>query len=284
MVNNTYLYDILEISPNSTEEEIKSAYRKKAISFHPDKGGDIEIFKKINYAYEILSNKIKRDNYDNFLEDKKFKMQDFMQDLLKKFFKFSNEKIKTEPIIYNYDTTLEELCENKNIKFKFDCKILCDCLKNYENKNYCGKDNCQYGNKIIEKTFDIILNCDIENNHEFIYKNQGNQNIGEEIGDFIIKIKYKKHKIFKLENKNLILKKKISLCDSLCGFSFFVKHPNGDEIEINSTKIINSKDKIIINNKGLDETGDLIIKFYILFPKKIDEKQKNKLRKILCDK
>ena len=118
----------------------------------------------------ILSNKIKRDNYDNFLEDKKFKMQDFMQDLLKKFFKFSNEKIKTEPIIYNYDTTLEELCENKNIKFKFDCKILCDCLKNYENKNYCGKDNCQYGNKIIEKTFDIILNCDIENNHELLQR------------------------------------------------------------------------------------------------------------------
>ena len=58
------LYDTLGISNNSSEEEIKKAYRKKAITDHPDKGGDPEKFKKITEAYSILSEKDSRENYD----------------------------------------------------------------------------------------------------------------------------------------------------------------------------------------------------------------------------
>jgi curved DNA-binding protein CbpA len=42
------LYDILEVSPECSAEEIKKAFRKKALQHHPDKGGDTEVFKKIN--------------------------------------------------------------------------------------------------------------------------------------------------------------------------------------------------------------------------------------------
>ena len=60
----TELYDILEISPTATQEEIKKAYRKKALVSHPDKGGDPETFKKVNSAYEILSDPEKRELYN----------------------------------------------------------------------------------------------------------------------------------------------------------------------------------------------------------------------------
>lgn len=58
------LYDILEIDKNANSEEIKKAYRKKALISHPDKGGDPEIFKKINEAYTTLSDDRKRKEYD----------------------------------------------------------------------------------------------------------------------------------------------------------------------------------------------------------------------------
>ena len=51
----TELYDILEISKNAKQDDIKKAYRKKALENHPDKGGSEENFKKINFAYSILS-------------------------------------------------------------------------------------------------------------------------------------------------------------------------------------------------------------------------------------
>jgi curved DNA-binding protein len=61
------LYETLEIADNATESEIKKAYRKLARQYHPDvnkeKGAE-DKFKEINSAYEILSNKEKKQQYD----------------------------------------------------------------------------------------------------------------------------------------------------------------------------------------------------------------------------
>ncbi len=60
-------YEILGVSKNSTEAEIKKAFRKKAMEHHPDKnGGDDKKFKEINEAYSTLSDKQKKQNYDSF--------------------------------------------------------------------------------------------------------------------------------------------------------------------------------------------------------------------------
>ncbi len=63
-------YDILGISEYATETEIKKAYRKKAMEFHPDRNpwnAEAEAqFKKINEAYSVLSDPQKKANYDRF--------------------------------------------------------------------------------------------------------------------------------------------------------------------------------------------------------------------------
>lgn len=60
-------YDILGINRDANDEEIKKAYRKMAHKYHPDKeGGSEEQFKKINEAYQVLSDKQKRQQYDQF--------------------------------------------------------------------------------------------------------------------------------------------------------------------------------------------------------------------------
>jgi len=63
-------YDILGISKNATAAEIKKAYRKKAIKYHPDKNpGDSEaedMFKKAAEAYEVLGDENKRARYDQY--------------------------------------------------------------------------------------------------------------------------------------------------------------------------------------------------------------------------
>ena len=63
-------YEILEISRDATNDEIKKAYRKKAIQYHPDKNPDNkeaeEKFKEAAEAYEVLSDADKRNKYDRF--------------------------------------------------------------------------------------------------------------------------------------------------------------------------------------------------------------------------
>ena len=63
-------YEVLEVSKTSTIEEIKKAYRKKAIEFHPDKNpGDKtaeDKFKEAAEAYSVLSDSDKRARYDQF--------------------------------------------------------------------------------------------------------------------------------------------------------------------------------------------------------------------------
>lgn len=66
MANNDY-YNILGVDKNASDDEIKKAYRKLAHKYHPDKsGGDAEKFKEINAAYQVLSDKTKRQQYDQF--------------------------------------------------------------------------------------------------------------------------------------------------------------------------------------------------------------------------
>ena len=58
-------YETLGVQRDATEQDIKKAYRKLASKHHPDKGGDQEQFKRIQGAYEVLSDPDKRAQYDN---------------------------------------------------------------------------------------------------------------------------------------------------------------------------------------------------------------------------
>lgn len=68
-------YKILGIQSGANEEEIKKAYRKMALKFHPDKNKDPnaeEKFKEIAEAYEVLSDPKKKAIYDQYGEDGKW--------------------------------------------------------------------------------------------------------------------------------------------------------------------------------------------------------------------
>ena len=59
-------YEVLGVPKSASQDEIKKAFHKLAHKHHPDKGGDEKKFKEINEAYQVLSDKQKRAQYDQF--------------------------------------------------------------------------------------------------------------------------------------------------------------------------------------------------------------------------
>lgn len=80
MASKNY-YEILGIDKNASEDEIKSAYRKMAKKYHPDLNKDnpdaAEKFKEVNEAYEVLGDKTKKANYDQYGDPNGANFNDF---------------------------------------------------------------------------------------------------------------------------------------------------------------------------------------------------------------
>ena len=143
------------------------------------------------------------------------------------------------------------------------------------------------GNKIFESTtlyVDIFKG--IDHNEIIILKEQGNIINETSKGDVKIFISISNDSEFTRKGLDLIMDKKISLKESLCGFSFDLKYINGKVYTINngSGNIIPPEYQKIIPNMGLTRethTGNMIIHFHVDFPEKLTDEQIAKLAEIL---
>lgn len=138
MVKETTYYDILGVSPNCTEEELKKSYRKLALKYHPDKNpNEGERFKAISQAYEVLSNPEKREIYDHGGEQAikqgshgGMSSDHNPMDLFDMFFGGGRQRErgpkKGKDIVYQMSVTLEELYNGATRKLAISKKVVCD--------------------------------------------------------------------------------------------------------------------------------------------------------------
>ncbi|KAG8217407.1 hypothetical protein J3R82DRAFT_5548 [Butyriboletus roseoflavus] len=139
MVREAKYYDLLEVTPDASESELKKAYRKKALRLHPDKGGDPELFKEVTHAYEVLADPEKRSIYDTRGEAG-LSEQGGMggmdpQDLFSQLFGGggffgggggrSQGTRKTKDLVHRVQVSLEELYKGKTTKLALTRNALC---------------------------------------------------------------------------------------------------------------------------------------------------------------
>ena len=168
-------YDILEISKNASPEIIEKAYKTLVKKYHPDlqiaeeKNKYEEKIKKINEAYDILSNSEKRKNYDLNLKNTEISIDNYnalyQENInLKNNLKILKEKLNNLNNIQNNNYENNN-CEKNNYENN-------NCEKNnYENNNY-QKNNLNYNNIKKNKnnySENIINNNFNSNNNDKLY-------------------------------------------------------------------------------------------------------------------
>ena len=92
-------------------------------------------------------------------------------------------------------------------------------------------------------------------------------------GDIILNIKEKKHNTFTRDGSNLKMEKIITIKQALCGFNFNITHLDGRSVFIKKDGVTSNNYTQVIEKHGMNDSGNLIIKYKIQFPETLTEKQ-----------
>ena len=132
-------YELLGVSEDASQEEIKKAYRKKAKKYHPDSNSeeaDEEKFKKINKAYDVLSDEEKRKKYDRFGEQGveghaqrgQRRAASNFQDIFEEIFGggFGSRKSSGENLKASVSVSMEEAFHGTSKAIRIERQVQCD--------------------------------------------------------------------------------------------------------------------------------------------------------------
>ena len=295
-------YKVLGVKETSTDDEIKKAFRKLSMKHHPDRGGDEEQFKKINEAYQTLGDVEKRRIY-KMRRNGPFSTMNGpgcdMDPILKMFFGGGmpggmpggmqrgfpgmphvqifrngrpvnmNSLQKPDPIIKTITIKLEQSYTGITFPLQIERWIFVNNEKRIEKENIYVK-----------------INKGVDSGEIIIIEGKGNI-LNERLkGDIKLFINVENNTNIKRDGLNLKIKKEITLKEALTGFKFDIKHVNGKTYTINNdtgniipSNYIKEIEKLGMTRESI--TGNLIIKFSVIFPEKLTEEQISKLKEIL---
>jgi DnaJ-class molecular chaperone len=239
MSDSCDLYRVLGLSKDASQDDIRSAFKKLALQHHPDKkGGDDTEFKRINEAYQILSDVDKRKVYDMKYEDNinidllsKFAsiLMNIVHDKLKE--KVASQKTschtnnehtyqKARPIRLNITVDVEEVY---NAKVK---KMVVKVKRRVDDGSFVFKS----------KTLYISL---LNYRDEYIFEGQGDDgDVVNARGDIIVKLDIKSDNPISVDTlfckHDLHMECKMSLYEYLYGFDVKLPYFNGDVIHVDA--------------------------------------------------
>lgn len=288
-------YETLGISNDANEDQIKRAYRKLSLQYHPDRNQSPDAqpkFQAINEANEILGDPARRQQYDNELNGVGNMMngggggQEFrdMNEIFKSFFggggmgmgmgmgpgihmfhggggvqnPFFENMNKPPPIVKNLVLTLAQAYNGGSFPIELEKWNLIGNVKTVE-----------------KQTIYLNVPQGIDDNEVVILREMGNS-INQTIkGDTKVCISIQNDTSFERRGLDLIVKKKISLKEALCGFEFEIKHISGKSLNFKNVvnhAIIQPGYKKLIPDFGMKRdthTGNLIIDFDVAFPEQL---------------
>jgi DnaJ family protein A protein 2 len=289
------LYETLGVEKGADDASIKKAYRKLAMKHHPDKGGDPDIFKQIQHAYDVLSDSDKKRTYD--MTGSEHDQGPNIGDLFKNMFGgggTTQGPRKRQDTSHTIKLTLDEAFRGIKKTLRVDLQTYCPkcCTK----CKYCGGSGgvthrmgpiamqqpcgpCQgSGFQVLDscsacttsQSVTVNINPGVMTGASYVINGMGDQSRipQEQAGNLIIMIHVKDHQEFKREGYNLICTRQITFIESVHGTVISVGHFDGSiHLDTKQWGVIDPRKRYIIKNKGMPG-GDLYIQFDIIYDNK----------------
>ena len=238
------LYETLGVSESSSADEIKKAYRKLARKYHPDVNKDAEAvdkFKEINAAYEVLSDKKKKDEYDMY-GDQIFGGQNFHD-----FAQNQAGNVDLDEILRNIfgggsgfgggfgGGAPVDLDQRTTITVPFVVSVL------------GGKHHVSVNND----GFDIKIPAGIKNGETLRVRGKGNAGMGGQRGDLLIKVEVAASPTFEREDNDLYMTMDVPLKAALFGGKVTINSSIHEEIIIKVPENTRNGQKFRVRGKGV---------------------------------
>lgn len=266
-------YDVLGVSKSAGAADLKSAYRKLALKWHPDRNkepGSEAKFKEINEAYEVLSNADKRAKYDQFGHA--------AFDPSAGFSSQGGQSYRQGPFTYTYSTggNFEDLFGNQGQGFNDPFNIFESFFggqnpfgRQYQPKpHYSMTIDFMEAVKGTEKSF-------VHQGKQYTVKIPEGADDGTRIrySEFDISLNVKPHKIFRREGDDIFIYHEITLAQAILGGDTTVPTLEGD-LTIKIRAGTQPSTTVRLSGKGMKHLrgsgrGDFYIKLKVMLPEKL---------------
>jgi len=278
-------YKILGINKGASKDEVKTAFRKLAHLYHPDKSGGNETkFKEVSEAYSVLSDDKKRQQYDTFGSADSMgggnyggggfggfgQGQDFGGFDFSQFTQGGNDG--------NFEFDLNDILGDffgggmgrrqrvkKGRDIRVDLEItFAESVFGVEKEFNLTRNHSNKPEKIKVK-----IPADIDNGQTVRLSGAGEPMTDGVAGDLYISITVRRDPLFRKEGKNIVTEIELKLSDALLGLNYPLKTLDG-QIELKVPEGINNGEILRVREKGVPidsrHRGDLLVKVKIKMP------------------
>ena len=220
-------YELLGVSRTASEKELKSAFKKKAMQYHPDKGGDPDKFKQLNEAYQTLSDKEKRQMYDQYgtadpqqlnqNQEFHFNSGNF-QDVFSQMFGDQN------PFGFGFQQRRPQ--RNKDIRLNYTISLkeaFTGTATTISYKLPSGK----------QEILEVKIPAGVDENSQVKFQGYGDNSIqGLPRGDLIVSLRIKMPSNWRRDRQNIWTKINVGLLDLITGTNIEVNTPEDKRINL----------------------------------------------------
>jgi len=310
-------YKILGVTEFDSVETIKSAYRTLARKWHPDIAGNnpdvMKRFKEINEAYQILSNNVKKEEYDkarkfyNYAnketekttsdikyssnpQEKKDEKQNFKfcwEDFLYKKNKTNAYKTEEKKVPVNgkdlyadIDISVMEAFSGITKSLNVLQRTICPKCKGRKFVNNAKCSHCNgKGEFSIYKKFNVKIPSGIKNNSKIRLAEEGEKGLyGGKNGDLYIKVHIIEDKKYRIEDLNIIKTVFVTPYEAVLGTTIKINTINKGLVSLKINPNTQNGQKIRLAECGLvqkDKIGDMIITIEVEIPLNLSQEEIN---------
>jgi len=240
-------YSTLGVNKNATQDDIRKAYKKQSMQHHPDRGGNEEVFKKINEAYSTLKDPAKRQEYDN--PQPQWDQRNYADPFEQMFGQMRGRRQRNKDILCTAQVELVDIIKGKKLDIEYQLP------------------------SGIKQTATVHIPAGIDNNVTMRYQGLGD-NMFKQLprGDLLIKVIIRTPRGWDRQGENLLTFTEVNVFEAMLGTKKVIRTLENKTLQLTIPPGTQPDQVFSISDHGLvsqrtGKRGSIYVKVKVKVPK-----------------